>query len=147
MGVLIYVDGGLHTDAKGEILHRILDIQNGWGENAFYFSAESSGKYKLVFAEQMEGLDPINCGVKKPLDELCELSKKDGFHVEGDIIIMSDCDSCDDIGYEVKDDRYTVYNTVIRNAETQELVNELKRRGFSVSAEIEKEKRRKNDNE
>jgi len=141
MGVLIYVDGELHTDAKREVLHRILDIQNGWGENAFYFSAESSGKYKLVFAEQMEGLDPINCGVKKPLDELCRLSKKAGFHVEGDIIITSDCDSCDDIGYEVKDDRYAVYNTVIRNAETQELVNELKRRGFSVSAEPETSKK------
>ena len=143
MGVFIYVDGELHTDAKGKVFDRILDIQNGWGDDAFYFSAESSGRYKLVFSKEMEGLDPINYGVKKPLDALCELSKKEGFHVEGDIIIMSDCDSCDDIGYEVKDDRYTVYNTVIRNAETQELVNELKRRGFSVSAEIVKEKEEK----
>lgn len=141
MGVFIYVDGELHTDAKGKVFDRLLDIQNGWGDDAFYFSAESSGRFKLEFSEKMEGLDPINYGVKKPLDELCKLSKKAGFHVEGDIIITSDCDSCDDIGYEVKDDRYAVYNTVIRNAETQELVNELKRRGFSVSAEPETSKK------
>ena len=128
MGVIIYVSGegtvdGELTEAK---ISALKEIKDGWGYPAFNFSENES---EFEFSESsIEGCDPYNDGISKPLNSLIEYAKSQELVVDAEFTITSDCGDYDNIEVIIKDNKLTTANSEIANATTEELKSELEKR-------------------
>ena len=132
MGMVIYVNGELSSDGlTDKQISFIEDIKDGWGEKAYFVLGDSI----FYNSEQIGGCTPYEDGVITPLEKLIEYAKKENISIDGNLEVSSDWDDYDNIGIEVKNNEITHYNTEISGTTTDELVNELKRRGAHAHAE------------
>ncbi len=128
MGVMIYVSGegtvdGELTEAK---ISALKEIKDGWGCPAFDFSKNGSGFE--ISESPLEGCDPYNDGVLKPLNSLIEYAKSQELVVNAEFTIGSNCSDYDNIEVIIKDNELTTANSEIVHATTEELKSELKKR-------------------
>ena len=142
MGAMIYVDGSLTpsrylSDAEKQ---SIGNINNCWMYESFRVSEDSEITF---FDDSYEGLDPITDGVIGPIKELLAYAEKAGFELNGEIEVSSDWKDFDNLTISIKNNEISYENTELRNAETEQLVAELQKRGvlpmdFEIEADIER---------
>ena len=126
--VLIFVSGEIKISASKKAIEEVLQIKYEQGDEVF-----EEGCGVLTFRnEEMEGSDPIEDYVVKPLKELVAIARKRRFKIEGSIEISSEWRDYNNVTIEIKDRSYSIYNTVLMNVSTEELLGELKRRGIHV---------------
>ena len=130
MGVLIYVNGEVETDAPESVMKKLLDIKNDRGEKAF----ERTDRNVISFRfDTMEGsYDPFTRLVYGPLVKLAEAAKKNGVSLEGCIEVSSDWADYDNIYVDVSEKGLETGNREVRDASTEELVKELVKRGVRM---------------
>lgn len=128
MGVIIYVNGEIETNASPDVMEKFLKIVNDHGEKAFEADVQA-----LSFrCDEYEGYDPTERFVLKPLRELVRLAKENGVRLDGYIQVDSDWSDYDNLAVNVSEDGLTTGNKEIWNAGTDELIEELKKRGIPV---------------
>ncbi len=132
MSVMIYVSGegivdGELTEAK---ISALKEIKDGWGYPAFNFSKNGSGFE--ISKSSMEGCDPYNDGVLKPLNSLIEYAKSQELVVNAEFTVGSDWSDYDNIEVIIEDNELTTANSEIVNATTEELESELEKRNDSL---------------
>lgn len=132
MGVMIYVSGegtvdGELTEAK---ISALKEIKTGWGYPAFNFSKNGSGFE--ISESPMEGCDPYEDGILKPLNRLIKYAKSQELVVNAEFTITSDWDVYDNIEVIIEDNELTTANSEIVNATTEELKSELEKRNDSL---------------
>ena len=127
MGVVIYVDSEIEIyDLTDEMAQKIENIEDGWGYKCF--KANTANHTVSFTNDTMEGCDPIDDGIDKPLKELLNLATKEEIDVTGYVSIKSDSGDYDNIFYDISDNNITVKNLEITNATTEELLAELESR-------------------
>lgn len=134
MGVIIYVDGEIRPQHLTEAQKTaISNIKNIWGEEAFYIYEDGH----ICFAiSQYEGCSPFEDGVEEPLKELAEHLKAENIILKENAVftVASDWSDYDDITLTIdaKTLQFRYENTEVINASTEELIAELKKRGYEV---------------
>ncbi len=125
MSIMIYVSGEGAIYGNPDI-EKLKVIKNAWGFPAFNFSETGSG---FEFSEtSMEGTEPYEDGILKPLNSLIEYAKKAGFTVDAEFAITSDWSDYDNIEVIIEDNVLSTANSEVVNASTEELEAELKKR-------------------
>ncbi len=125
MGAIIYVSGEGTIFGKKNI-GTLKKIKNGWDFPAFEFSKTGCG---FEFSKAtMEGSNPYEDGVLKPLNSLVAYAKKAGLTVNAEFTITSDWSDYDNIGVIIEDNILSTGNSEIMNTSTEELEAELKKR-------------------
>lgn len=94
-----------------------------------YRNLKVSQKTRLKNVEK----DPITDYVENPLKKLADLARKEKIDVNGLIEVRSDYSDYDNLTIEVSAGGLRFYNSELLNADTEALIEELKRRGFDVS--------------
>ncbi len=132
MGVIIYIDGEIKTEnASPQAMKELVDVRDERGDLVF----EETEEQVLTFIfESVEALyNPgIDRFVKQPLEKLVETAKKNGVGLNGWVRVSSDWPYCDDISIDVTEQGLEIWNTVIHDASTEELLRELEHRGIHV---------------
>ena len=130
MGVVIYVTGegtivpknGVdQTDLTEEQVDDIRNIKNGW-----IYPALDVQESSFSFSDSMmEGCDPYDDGVIKPLKSLITYAKANSLSVSGNFEVTSDWRDYDDITITISDNEISYANSEVMNASTEELELEL----------------------
>ena len=125
MSIMIYVsgEGAIYGDPD---IEKLKVIKDDWGFPAFEFSKTGSG---FEFSNtSIEGFDPYEDGILKPLNSLIEYANKAGFTVDAEFTITSDWSDYDNIEVIIEDNVLSTANSEVVNASTEELEAELKKR-------------------
>ncbi len=138
MAIRLFIsDDGLELsrDLTDEERQHIESIRDGWGSQAFL--AEDEIYFRFT---EMEGSDPGEDGVEKPLKELLQYLKEEGITASGEIFLSSDDRDYyyDNTTITVKED-YTIKHEdmTLRNMDDRALIEELKRRGYKEPEKTE----------
>lgn len=144
MSVIIYTGGGLivrnpssRKDSSSRAISKaqkesIWAIKNGFDDEAFYISDKKDGSIEVCLEDELRGTSPFEDGVYTPIKNLIEYAGKERLIVNGTIYVTSDWQEYNSISVIVEDNEITKVNTEIRNAETEELISELRRRGTAI---------------
>lgn len=134
MGIVIYPAGDLTVTSKNpeeivleDQIKEIEEIRDHFEKFAFAVSEEPDGIH-LNMADYMEGWDPYEDDVMKPLEQLISYCTMNKLLVNGTIEIKSNTGDYDNIMIMIKDNYLKTVNSQIYNASTEELKDELKRR-------------------
>ncbi len=127
MSVMIEVNGecSVNGAAENQILDEVLNIKDGWGCQPF----QASGNTISFEVKQIEGSDPIEDGVIKPLKSLVEWAKENKADVNGDFTIYSDWDDYNGISVKIESNELKQVDIRLEGYSTEDLIAELKRRG------------------
>ncbi len=127
MGAMIWISGeGTISPIEQKDKDAIEAIKDGWGEQSFSVSDKGILEFNW---DTTEGCTPVEDGVEVPLNTLVKYAEDNGLSVDGEWAIGSDYSDFDNITIVIEDNKILYANTEIRNATTEELVAELKRRG------------------
>lgn len=134
---LIISDDGLELSRglTDEERQHIESIKDGWGSQAFLAEDEIYFRYT-----EMEGSDPGEYGVEKPLKELLQYLKEEGITARGEILLSSDNRDYyyDNMAITVKEDYTLKYEDMtLFDIDDRALIEELKRRGYTEPEKIE----------
>ena len=143
MGAIIYPSGELVVDdytggsmenCAEKAVEAIAEMKDRWGNPVF-----KRDGYALEFAdEKIEGCDPVQDYIEAPIKQAIEIAKQHGAYIEGYVDIVSDWNDYDNIHLDIFEDGNITYgNAEIVNASDDELIAELKKRGYSVAKEAD----------
>ena len=134
MGVIIYPTANLTITGDMPPFYEtaIEGINNGWDDQAF----KITGQEIELCDDWYEGCDPTDDAVIKPLKELLQYTKNTGLSLQGSVSITSDYSDYDNQIIVVKDGQIEYGNLEIYNATDQDLILELKRRGYKTDSLI-----------
>ncbi len=127
MSIIIEVNGEctIYGASGRQVLDKVLEIKDGWGGQPF----QASGNIISFKARQIEGTDPIEDGVIKPLTSLVEWAKTNKANIEGDFTINSDWEDFNGICIEITGNELKQVDIRLGGYATEDLIAELKRRG------------------
>ena len=130
MGVVIYVDGEIETNANEAVMEKFLAIRDDFGEEAFRKADDGVISF---CCDTMEGsYDPFTRCVYEPLTKLADIARENGASLEGCIEVSSDWSDYNNIYVDVSENGIETGNREIRDAGTDELVRELAKRGIRM---------------
>lgn len=135
MGIMIYVNGKLTTDAEENDFEEILRIKDR--DEYEVFDGED-GIFGFCH-EMIEGADPINSLIYPLLERVVALANERHFNVSGSIEINSEWSDYDDVTVEVTNKGLKNFDTKLFNTATEDLIRELKRRGVRVQPDTANE--------
>lgn len=136
MGVMIYPSMELTTDKKLDDKQRLMInmIRDNYNSRAFVCNEADE---IVLYGEEIEGFDPIEDGIKNPLEKLLNLAKEYDFKLNGYVEIKSDYRDYDNVLIQVSDNQMKEENLEISNASTQQLLDELVKRNVLTHEEAE----------
>ncbi len=116
------------ADHAKKAAEAIAGMKDRWGNPIF-----KRDGYVLEFAaEKIEGCDPVKDYIETPIKQAIEIAKQNGAYIEGYVDITSDWNDYDNIHIDVSEEGITYTNSEITNASDDELIAELKKRGYSI---------------
>ena len=127
----INVYGEIETNASDDIMNRFLLIKDYDGGNAFRYVDYGNNQKAIIFrCETYQGSAPTGNIIIPALEALVAIAKSNCVSLNGSIEIHSEWSDYDNQTIGVTEDGLSYANTEVLNAGTDELLEELKRRGF-----------------